>query len=207
MRETPTFSFLCVLALVLCRTFRWDGMRSRVPDRPRVVTRGEVPGDPETSRDSSGRETERSTRAREEEETRAREEEETRARDVDDGDVDDVDDVDGAARGEDDDDDDDGGASRRDCEDSSARDGTRVLERATARDREGGGGRCVGDVRGTTGDARGESGGDDEDEDDTETETETETETGARRRAGGVRSADSRERERVGGDASARGCK
>ena len=168
-----------------------------MPDRPRVVTRGEVPGDPETSRDSSGRETERSTRAREEEETRAR--------DVDDGDVDDVDDVDGAARGEDDDDDDDGGASRRDGEDSSARDGTRVLERATARDREGGGGRCVGDVRGTTGDARGESGGDDEDED--EDDTETETETGARSRAGGVRSADSRERERVGGDASARGCK
>ncbi len=135
----------------------------------------------------------------------------TRERDVDDGDVADVDDGDGAARGEDDDDDDDdeGRASRRDGEDSSARDGTRVLERATARDREGGGGRCVDDVRGTTGDARGESGGDDEDEDedDTETETETETETGARSRAGGVRSADSRERERVGGDASARGCK
>lgn len=47
--------------------------------------------------------------------------------------------------------------------------------------------------------------GDDEDED--EDDTETETETGARRRAGGVRSADSREREGVGGDASARGCK
>jgi len=124
-----------------------------------------------------------------------------------DGDVDDE-----RARDGDGDDDDDvvGRAARW----SEGRDGTN-LERATwtrrAReavgDRGERGGRRVGDERGTTGDARGESDGDDAGDDETEIETETETETGARRRAGGVRGTDSRERERAGSDARATGCK